>query len=71
MTFTEPKFNFVGEKMTEEQIEKYRTYLRNMIEEKSKILTETTDPGMKEFIKGKFEAYTFALQAFEMTMNIK
>ncbi len=57
--------------MTEEQIEKYRTYLQNMIEEKSKSLTETTDPGMKEFIQGKFEAYTFALHAFDMIMNTK
>lgn len=57
--------------MTEEQIEKYRTWLRHMIEEKSESLTETTDPGMKEFIQGKFEAYTFALNAFDMIMNTK
>jgi hypothetical protein len=55
--------------MTEEQVEKYRAYLRHLIEEKSKSFTETTDPGMKEFIQGKFEAYTVALDAFEFIMN--
>ena len=66
---TEPKFNFVGETMTEKQIEKYRAYLRDMIENKSKNLTETTDPGMKEFIQGKVEAYTVALDAFEIIIS--
>jgi len=56
--------------MTEEQVEKYRTYLRHMIEEKSKIFTETTDPEMKEFIQGKVEAYSTALDVFEIIMNV-
>ena len=55
--------------MTEKQIEKYRAYLRDMIENKSKNLTETTDPGMKEFIQGKVEAYTVALDAFEIIIS--
>lgn len=55
--------------MTEKQIEKYRAYLRDMIENKSKNLTETTDPDMKEFIQGKVEAYTAALDAFEIIIS--
>lgn len=55
--------------MTEEQIEKYIVYLRRMIKEKSKSLTETTDHDMKNLIHGKLEAYTFALNVFAIIMK--
>lgn len=60
-----------GEIMTEKQVEKYRAYLKQMIEEKANKLHELDYSEIKEFLQGKVEAYTIALAVFNIILNDK
>jgi len=57
--------------MTEKQVEKYRAYLKQMIEEKANKLNELEYSEIKEFLQGKVEAYTIALAVFNIILNDK
>lgn len=52
--------------MTEEQIEKYRKHLQRLIEEKSNNLEDPAYTNIKEFLRGKVQAYIVALDSFDL-----
>ena len=52
--------------MTEEQIEKYRNHLQKLIEKKYNDLIDPAYADKKEFIRGKLQAYTVALDSLDM-----
>ena len=55
--------------MTEKQIEKYRAHLKHLIEEKSNNLNDPAYADIKEFLRGKVEAYTVALDSFDIILE--
>ena len=52
--------------MTEEQINKYRKHLQSLIEETSNKLADPVYVNIKEFLRGKLQAYTVALDSLDV-----
>lgn len=52
--------------MTKEQIERYRNHLQRLIEETSNKLADPTYANIKEFLRGKLQAYTVALDSLDI-----
>lgn len=52
--------------MTEEQIEKYRNHLQRLIEKKYNDLIDPAYADKKDFLRGKLQAYTVALDSLDM-----
>lgn len=55
--------------MTEDQIKRYRNHLQELIEEKSNNLIDPAYADIKEFLRGKIQAYTVALDSFDIIIN--
>lgn len=55
--------------MIEEQIEKYRRHLQSLIEEKSNKLADPAYVNIKEFLRGKLQAYTVALDSLDILIE--
>lgn len=50
----------------EELIEKYRNHLQRLIEKKYNDLTDPAYTDKKDFLRGKIQAYTVALDSLDM-----
>lgn len=55
--------------MTEEQLERHRNHLQRLIEDKSNKLTDPAYANIKEFLRGKLQAYTVALDSLDMLIE--